>query len=91
MKSVLSANAKSMSDGKGKTVVAGHADERGSEEYNLALGQRRAERVMKYLEGLGVPRNSMVARTYGESMPAVRGHDESAWRWNRRAEVEWKN
>jgi peptidoglycan-associated lipoprotein len=88
---VLSANSKSMITAKSGAVVAGHADERGSEEYNMALGQRRAERIVKYLESLGVSRDNMVARSYGEAMPAVQGHDESAWKWNRRAEIEWKN
>jgi len=91
MKSVLSSDADALIKANAKAIVAGHADERGSEEYNMALGQRRAERTVKYLEGLGVPRDNMVARSYGEAMPAVKGHDESAWQWNRRAEVEWKN
>ncbi len=90
MKPVLSADAQAMIKADAAAIIAGHADERGSEEYNLALGQRRAERVVKYLEGLGVARSNMVARSYGEAMPAVRGHDESAWRWNRRAELEWQ-
>ena len=67
-------------------MIEGHADERGSEEYNLALGERRAEAVRKYLAALGVPSSQMRIVSYGESRPAVTGHDESAWGLNRRAE-----
>ncbi len=67
-------------------VVEGHCDERGSEEYNLALGERRANSVKQYLANLGVPSGRMDTVSFGESKPAVQGHDESAWKWNRRAE-----
>ncbi len=67
-------------------VVEGHCDERGSEEYNLALGERRANAVRQYLANLGVPEHKLDTVSFGESKPAVQGHDESAWRWNRRAE-----
>jgi peptidoglycan-associated lipoprotein len=67
-------------------IIEGHADERGSEEYNLALGERRAESVRKYLSALGVSRSKLRVVSYGESKPAVAGHDESTWRLNRRAE-----
>jgi len=67
-------------------VVEGHCDERGSEEYNLALGERRANGVKQYLANLGVPSSRMDTVSFGESKPAVQGHDESAWKWNRRAE-----
>lgn len=66
--------------------IQGHTDERGSEEYNLALGQRRAEAAKRYLLDLGVARSRIETKTFGEGMPAVRGHDESAWSKNRRDE-----
>ena len=66
--------------------MEGHCDERGSEEYNLALGERRANAVRQYLVNLGVTNSTLDTVSFGESKPAVQGHDESAWRWNRRAE-----
>jgi peptidoglycan-associated lipoprotein len=68
-------------------TVAGHTDERGTTEYNLALGQRRAESVRKYLSGLGADGNRIKAVSHGEERPADPGHDESAWAKNRRAEI----
>jgi peptidoglycan-associated lipoprotein len=70
-----------------KTVVLeGHCDERGSEEYNLALGERRANSVKQYLVDSGVSGARIDTVSFGESKPAVQGHDESAWKWNRRVE-----
>ena len=69
-------------------VIEGHCDERGSEEYNLALGERRATSVKQYLGTLGIPAARMDTVSFGESKPAVQGHDESAWRWNRRGEFK---
>jgi peptidoglycan-associated lipoprotein len=69
-------------------VVEGHCDERGSEEYNLALGERRANSVKQYLANLGIPSARMDTVSFGESKPGVQGHDESAWKWNRRAEFK---
>jgi len=82
---VLRANADEILGGDGVITVEGHCDERGSEEYNLALGERRASAVRKYLVNLGVPAGRLRTLSYGEAKPAVQGHDESAWRWNRRA------
>ena len=67
-------------------VIEGHCDERGSEEYNLALGERRAQQVKRYLVDLGVPAARMDTVSFGEANPAVQGHDEAAWRYNRRSE-----
>jgi peptidoglycan-associated lipoprotein len=67
-------------------VIEGHCDERGSEEYNLALGERRANAAKQYLVDSGVAAERIDTVSFGESRPAVQGHDESAWRWNRRAE-----
>ena len=70
-----------------KTVVLeGHCDERGSEEYNLALGERRADSVRRYLTDLGVSSGRLSTVSFGESKPAVQGHDESAWKYNRRVD-----
>jgi peptidoglycan-associated lipoprotein len=69
-------------------VIEGHGDERGSEEYNLALGERRAAAVKQYLQTLGVSAARMDTVSFGESKPSVQGHDESAWKWNRRAEFK---
>ena len=67
-------------------TIEGHADERGTTEYNLALGERRALAVRAYLVGLGVDANAVQTRSMGEESPASFGHDESAWSANRRAE-----
>ncbi len=66
--------------------VEGHADERGETEYNLALGDKRARSVKKYLEDLGVTSDRMEVVSYGEEKPAVAGSNEEAWSKNRRAE-----
>lgn len=66
-------------------IVEGHCDERGSNEYNLALGERRAQAVRAYLIGLGIPADGIRTVSYGEEQPASFGHDESSWRQNRRA------
>jgi peptidoglycan-associated lipoprotein len=68
--------------------VEGHADERGSDEYNLALGMRRAVSAKRYLMQLGVDAQRMEAVSYGEERPLDRGHSEIAWSKNRRAEFE---
>jgi peptidoglycan-associated lipoprotein len=70
-------------DVKGVTVE-GHADERGTREYNLALGDRRAVAIKRYLVGAGVDAGKMTTISYGKERPAVEGHDESAWTKNRR-------
>ena len=67
-------------------MVEGNCDERGSNEYNLSLGQLRAIAIQKYLETLGVNVQSVQAKSYGEEKPAVVGHEESAWSKNRRGE-----
>lgn len=72
-----------------KVTLEGHADERGSREYNLALGQRRAESVRRALALLGVSDDQMEAVSFGEERPAVEGHDESAWKMNRRTEIRY--
>lgn len=67
-------------------TLAGHADERGTEEYNLHLGERRAAAVKKYLSTLGVGAAQLKTVSYGEERPSNPGHDEAAWSENRRVE-----
>lgn len=69
-----------------KATIEGHADERGSDEYNLALGEKRAVMAMEYLLGLGLPAERMNTISYGEEKPAVEGNDEGSWSKNRRVE-----
>ncbi|MCZ6463003.1 MAG: peptidoglycan-associated lipoprotein Pal [Proteobacteria bacterium] len=83
---VLRTNADQIKNAGTVLTIEGHCDERGNEEYNLALGERRAYSVKKYLVNLGVPASELRTVSYGEAKPAVQGHDEQAWRWNRRAE-----
>lgn len=71
-----------------KLVVEGHTDERGGREYNLALGQKRAEAVARSLKLLGATEAQVEAVSFGEERPAAQGADESAWARNRRAELK---
>jgi peptidoglycan-associated lipoprotein len=66
-------------------LIEGHCDERGTEEYNLALGERRARAAKDYLVGLGIADNRLNTISYGESKPFAEGHNEDAWQQNRRA------
>ena len=68
--------------------VSGHCDERGSDEYNLALGNRRATAAKQYLVSHGIDAARIETVSYGEERPLAQGHDESAWTQNRRAEFE---
>lgn len=68
-------------------VIEGHADDRGTEEYNLVLSSRRADAVRRYLAALGVDAPKLEVRAYGENRPAEPGAGESAWAQNRRAVV----
>jgi peptidoglycan-associated lipoprotein len=67
-------------------IIEGHCDERGSREYNLALGERRALAVRAYLAGLGIGADRVQTKSYGEENPAAPGHDEESWARNRRGE-----
>jgi peptidoglycan-associated lipoprotein len=69
-------------------LISGHTDERGTAEYNLALGQRRAAQVKRYLTSKGIPDSRLTAQSLGDAQPAVQGSDESAYQQNRRAEFE---
>ena len=67
--------------------MEGHADERGTREYNLALGERRADAVRRVLLANGVAASQIKVVSYGEERPAALGHNEDAWALNRRAEL----
>jgi peptidoglycan-associated lipoprotein len=68
-----------------KIVIEGHCDERGTNEYNLGLGERRASSVKSYLVSLGISASRIKTISYGEEKPFGMGHDEAAWKQNRRA------
>ena len=86
---LVDAYAKNLSASKSKRlVVEGHTDERGGREYNLALGQKRAEAVVKSLTLLGVGEGQVEAVSFGKERPADEAHDEDAWAKNRRAEMK---
>lgn len=88
-KDVIDRNARTLVSQAGKRVVVeGYTDERGGREYNLALGQKRAEAVVKSLELLGVPQRQLEAVSFGEERPAAQGAEESAYAKNRRAELK---
>jgi len=70
-----------------KVTVEGHTDERGSREYNIGLGDRRAQSIRRMLEFQGVAPNQISVVSFGEEKPATEGHDESAWSLNRRVEL----
>ena len=84
----LAKNAETMLKAKAgaKVSIEGHCDERGSAEYNLALGERRAKSVQQYLLTLGVQPERLSVVSYGKEKPAVQGNEEAAWAKNRRAE-----
>ena len=86
-RSALDSNAKLLRDNPTLSVsVDGHCDERGTVEYNQALGQKRAEAVQQYLSDQGIPSTRFRVISYGKERPVDEGHDESAWARNRRVE-----
>jgi peptidoglycan-associated lipoprotein len=88
---MIEAHSKVLSTNRGKRMMLeGHTDERGGREYNLALGQKRAEAVLKTMVLLGVQDNQLEAVSFGEEKPAVQGSDEAAWAKNRRVELKDK-
>ncbi|KRB78825.1 peptidoglycan-associated lipoprotein Pal [Noviherbaspirillum sp. Root189] len=90
-KPVVDAHAKYLVANKGrKIVIQGNTDERGGREYNLALGQKRAEAVRKSLSLLGVSDAQMEAVSFGKEKPKATGSDEAAWAENRRADLAYQ-
>lgn len=70
-----------------KLTVEGHCDERGSEEYNIALGDARAKQAKEYLATLGLPADQLALVSYGKDKPVCTDHDEACWQKNRRAHI----
>jgi peptidoglycan-associated lipoprotein len=90
-KPVIQAHAKFLVENAGaKAYLQGHTDERGSREYNLALGQKRADAVRRIMTVLGVKDNQIESVSYGEEKPKNPGHEESAWAQNRRADIVYQ-
>ena len=89
---IITGHSSYLSAHPGKHVrLEGHCDERGSREYNIGLGERRAQAVRRLMLFQGVADNQMETHSYGEERPAVRGHNEAAWAKNRRVEIVYKN
>jgi peptidoglycan-associated lipoprotein len=91
--SVISAHAQYLRANKDKTAgiaIQGNTDERGTTEYNLALGQRRSEAVKKALVLLGVDQSQLEAVSFGKEKPKASGSNEEAWKENRRADIVYK-
>lgn len=89
---ILSSNASHLNElSQLRLLIEGHCDERGTVEYNLALGQRRADATKGYLVNLGVDGGRLSTRSLGEERPFANGNDESAWSQNRRAHFVVQN
>jgi peptidoglycan-associated lipoprotein len=89
--SLIEAHARFLKSNAGRRIsIEGHTDERGGREYNLALGQRRAEAVRRALGLLGVTDNQVEAVSFGKEKPAAPGSDEASWAKNRRAEIVYR-
>jgi len=87
---LIQAQSRYLADNRDRKVrIEGNCDERGSREYNLALGQRRAEAVKKVMTVLGVADGRIETISYGEEKPVAMGHDEAAWAQNRRADIKY--
>lgn len=87
-KPVIDAHARYLNANKSrKIIIQGNTDERGGREYNLALGQKRAEAVRRALSLLGVSENQMEAISFGKEKPKATGSDEAVWAENRRADI----
>lgn len=88
-RALIEGHARVLAANRGKRmIVEGHTDERGGREYNLALGQKRAEAVVRAMTLLGASEQQLEAVSFGEERPAVQGSDEAAWSRNRRAELK---
>ena len=88
--SVMQAHAQYLRDNPdSRIIIEGHTDERGTPEYNIALGERRARAVARYMQNLGVDVNQLSIVSYGEEKPVDPGHAESNWQKNRRAVINY--
>ena len=89
-KNMVQAHSRYLGDKRDSKIrIEGNCDERGSREYNLALGQRRAESVKKMMTVLGVQDGRIETVSFGEEKPMAPGHDEQAWSQNRRADIKY--
>ena len=79
-----------MANANSRLALTGHTDERGTREYNMALGERRAKAVQSYLVTNGVNAGQLEAVSYGKEMPINAGHNEAAWKENRRVELNYE-
>ncbi|MEN8425171.1 peptidoglycan-associated lipoprotein Pal [Acinetobacter schindleri] len=79
-----------MANANSRVALTGHTDERGTREYNMALGERRAKAVESFLITTGVNAGQLEAVSYGKEMPVNPGHDENAWKENRRVEINYE-
>jgi peptidoglycan-associated lipoprotein len=90
-RSLVEAHARYLRDNPGANItIEGNCDERGSREYNIALGQRRAEGVKSMLKVLGVPERQVETVSLGEEKPKASGHDEQSWSQNRRSDIVYR-
>jgi peptidoglycan-associated lipoprotein len=90
-KPVVAAHARYLQENRGKKMrVEGNADERGSREYNIALGQRRADAVRQMMQLLGAQASQIESVSYGEEKPRCAGHDETCWWQNRRGDIVYQ-
>lgn len=88
---VVTAHARYLSSHPSQRIIlAGHADERGSSEYNIALGEQRAKSVERVMRAQGVTSGQLEVVSYGEEKPAAQGHDETSWEMNRRVEIGYQ-
>jgi len=91
-KNALIAHAQYLSANSGaRVVLEGHADERGTVEYNLALGERRALSVSRFLQANGAAAGQIQTVSFGEERPAVMGHNDDSWSQNRRVEIKYQS
>jgi len=89
-RNLVQAHARYLGENKSRRIrIEGNCDERGSREYNLALGQRRAEAVKRTMTVLGAPDASIETTSFGEEKPVATGHDEQSWAQNRRADIKY--
>lgn len=79
-----------MANANSRVALTGHTDERGTREYNMALGERRAKAVESFLVTTGVSPTQLEAVSYGKEMPVATGHNEAAWKENRRVEINYE-
>jgi len=90
-KPMIAAHARYLRQHGGRQMrIVGNTDERGSSEYNLALGQRRADAVKQMMQLLGAPAANIETVSFGKEKPRAKGHDEAAWAENRRADIKYQ-